>query len=59
MKKLLLVLAIGAFAACNNNATEETKATDTVTAPVDTLTTPVDTAAKPATDTAVVDTLKK
>lgn len=61
MKKLLLVLAIGAFAACNNNATEETKGTDTATAPVDTLSTPMDTANRATTDTAAatVDTLKK
>jgi len=39
MKKLLLVLAIGAFVACNNNAekAEEVKAdTPAVVAPVDT-----------------------
>lgn len=62
MKKLLLVLAIGAFAACNNNAgTEETKtdsipAVDTVTAPV-----VVDTTAPAAADTTApaVDTTKK
>jgi hypothetical protein len=55
MKKLLLVLAIGAFVACNDNAgTGETKA-DTTAAPstVDTAATaPVDTTAKPMDTTA-------
>ena len=31
MKKLLLVLAIGAFVACNESATEETPSTDSAT----------------------------
>jgi len=61
MKKLLLVLAIGAFVACNDNAgTDETKidslpVVDTTAVAIDT------TAAAPAVDTTVkaVDTLKK
>ena len=61
MKKLLLVLAIGAFVACNDNAgTEETK-TDSLPV-VDTTAVAIDTtAAAPAVDTTVkaVDTLKK
>ena len=37
MKKLLLVLAIGAFAACGESSTEESTTTDTVpTSTVDT-----------------------
>ena len=46
MKKLLLVLAIGAFAACNDSATTETTETtiDTTTiVTVDTLSTSADT----------------
>jgi len=51
MKKLLLVLAIGAFVACNNNAdgTENNKDTTVVVpapAPVDTTVIKVDTTAK-------------
>ena len=56
MKKLLLVLAIGAFAACNETTTEETTTVDTTTvapvigdtavvAPVDTTAAAADTSA--------------
>jgi hypothetical protein len=52
MKKLLLVLAIGAFAACGGNNAGEGTSTDTVpatTTPVDTATTaPVDTTGRTA-----------
>ncbi len=55
MKKLLLVLAIGAFAACNESTTEETTNVDTTTvAPVivDTaVVAPVDTTAPATADT--------
>jgi hypothetical protein len=57
MKKLLFVLALGAFAACGSGSTEAT-ATDTTAVTVDTAAAPaVDTAA-PAVDTAAaaVDT---
>lgn len=58
MKKLLLILAIGAFVACNDNGSEEGTGTDTVVTPSvdtstvipapDTTTKPIDTtAAKP------------
>jgi len=53
MKKLLVVLAIGAFVACNNagdaDATKDTTATpvDTTAKPVDTTVKPVDTTAHP------------
>ena len=57
MKKLLLVLAVGAFVACNNGGGEETKAdttttinsdTTTVVAPNDTtVVVPADTTHKP------------
>ena len=61
MKKLFLVLAIGAFVACNDNAgTDETK-TDTLPV-VDTATTvTVDTTSTTVVDTTVkvVDTIKK
>jgi hypothetical protein len=61
MKKLLLVLAIGAFVACNDNAgTDETK-TDSLPV-VDTTTTVIDTTSTaPVVDTTVkaVDTIKK
>lgn len=36
MKKLLLVLAIGAFAACNNGSSGDTKAPDSTAAQKDT-----------------------
>ena len=59
MKKLLLVLAIGAFVACNNGGTEETKTTDsTTTTTTDTTTVPVDTTTLPV-DTTRTDTTKK
>jgi hypothetical protein len=54
MKKLLFVLAIGAFAACNDNTETSTTTTDSVpaatvdtasVAPVDTAATAVDTTA--------------
>lgn len=55
MKKLLLVLAIGAFAACNESTTEETTVVDTTTvAPVivDTaVVAPMDTTAPVTADT--------
>jgi hypothetical protein len=62
MKKLLLVLAIGAFVACNDNAgTDETK-TDSLPV-VDTATTVIvdTTSTGPVVDTTVkaVDTIKK
>ena len=58
MKKLLLVLAIGAFVACNNNTEGEAVKTDTTVvpatpAPADTTVTPVDTTAKPVDTSAV------
>jgi hypothetical protein len=62
MKKLLLVLAIGAFVACNNSteSTEQKGDTATTAAPADTTAKPADTTAAPADTTAKpVDTLKK
>lgn len=63
MKKLFLVLAIGAFAACNSNTTDATKTGDTSateTKAVDTTAKTVDTTAKAVDTTAkAVDTLKK
>ena len=66
MKKLLLVLAIGAFvASCNDSGTAEgTKPADstaTTTAPVDSTAKPVDSTAKPVDSTAkpATDTTKK
>jgi len=68
MKKLLLVLAIGGFAACNGAASTEAKvdstakvATDSVTAVVDSAKAMIDSTAKAAKDTikAKVDSLKK
>ena len=63
MKKLLLVLAIGAFAACNDSATSTENAVDTsANATVDSLT--VDTSASTTTvdttttTTTTVDTTK-
>ena len=56
MKKLLFVLAIGAFAACGESSTEETNTADT------TMTTTVDTNTVAAPDTtapAVADTTAK
>jgi len=67
MKKLLLVLAIGSFAACNSSSTE-TKvdstvkaATDTVSAVADSAKAKVDSTVKAAVDTmkAKVDSVKK
>lgn len=60
MKKLLFVLALGAFAACGSGENKEAKVdsaaakVDTAAAKVDTAAAKVDTAAK-----AVVDTTKK
>ena len=62
MKKLLLILAIGAFVACNDNGSDEGTGTDTSATPgtdtslvvpaPDTMTNPVDTATvKPDTAT--------
>ena len=68
MKKLLLVLAIGSFAACNSSSSTETKvdstvkaATDSVTAVVDSAKAKIDSTATAAKDTlkAKVDSLKK
>ncbi len=64
MKKLFIVLAIGAFAACNSNTTDATKTGDTTATEaaktVDTAAKAVDTAAKAVDTTAkAVDTLKK
>jgi len=58
MKKLLLVLAIGAtFAACNNSASDKPAGSDTtVVAPADTTKAIVDTMKH---DTAKTDTTKK
>jgi len=60
MKKLLLVLAIGAFVACNNN-TEGTKSADSTAASVDTTAKPVDTTVVKPVDTTAkpVDTTAK
>ena len=53
MKKLSLVLAIGAFVACNNNGSADApKADSPAVAPVDTTAKPVDTTAAPADTTA-------
>ena len=62
MKKLLFILAIGAFAACNDsaeNANEDGKDTTVIENAADTI--KVDTSAVSTLDTAgkVVDTLKK
>ncbi|MFT4023208.1 MAG: hypothetical protein QM664_05420 [Flavihumibacter sp.] len=68
MKKLLFVLAIGAFAACNNAAETSTEAALTllkvdsaVTATVDSAKANIDSTANAAVDTlkAKVDSLKK
>lgn len=52
MKKLLVVLAIGAFVACNNAGDADTKTDSPATAPVDTMAKPVDTTVKPVDTTA-------
>jgi hypothetical protein len=57
MKKLLLVLAIGAFAACGDTSTEDSTTTDTVTtSTVDTNTTiaPIPDTTGALTDTSAV-----
>jgi hypothetical protein len=56
MKKLLLVLAIGSFVACNDSGSADEPATDTTTtaAPA-----PVDTTATNPADTTHADTTKK
>ena len=60
MKKLLLVLAVGAFVACNNSGTTETKSDTTTTAPADTtVVVPMDTTAHQADTTKPADTTKK
>jgi uncharacterized protein YcfL len=64
MKKLLFILAIGAFAACNDSAetaNEDGKDTTVIENAADTTTLKVDTSAVSTQDTAgkVVDTLKK
>jgi hypothetical protein len=59
MKKLLLILAVAGFAACNN-ASESTETKDTtVVAPVDTVVAPVDTTVVKVDTTAAPDTSKK
>ena len=68
MKKLLLVLAIGAFAACNGSSASESSvdsaakaATDTVKAMSDSAKATIDSTAKAAVDTikAKADSAKK
>ena len=68
MKKLLLVLAIGSFAACNGSASTETKtdsavkaSTDSVTSIADSAKTAIDSVAKAAKDSmkVKVDSVKK
>ena len=60
MKKLLLVLAVGAFVACNNSGTTETKSdTTTVTTPDTTVVAPTPDTSAHAGDTTKVDTTKK
>ena len=69
MKKLFVVLAIGAFAACNNSASTETKSADStvkavdssVTATADSAKAKIDSTAKAVVDSAKakVDSLKK
>jgi hypothetical protein len=68
MKKLLLVLAIGSFAACNSSSSTETTvdstvkaASDSVTAIADSAKTSIDSTVKAATDTlkAKADSIKK
>ena len=62
MKKLLLVLAVGAFVACNNGGGEETKVDTPAAAPIDTpivtpdtpVINPTDTGAAKPTDTNAV-----
>jgi uncharacterized protein (UPF0333 family) len=64
MKKLLVVLAIGSFAACNGSSSTEAKtdsAVQTVNATADSAKTAIDSTASAAKDTlnAKVDSLKK
>jgi uncharacterized lipoprotein YajG len=68
MKKLFVVLAVGAFAACNGSSSTETKvdsaatvAKDSVTAVADSAKTTIDSAATAAKDSlkAKVDSTKK
>jgi hypothetical protein len=68
MKKLLVVLAIGSFAACNGGSSTEAKvdsvatvAKDSVTAVADSAKATIDSTAKAVTDTlkAKTDSLKK
>lgn len=56
MKKLLFVLALGAFAACGSGENKEVKADSTK---ADTAKATVDTAAKAAVDTVKADTAAK
>lgn len=53
MKKLLLILAIGAFVACNDNGSEEGTGTDTSTTTIDTSTVVPDTTMNPVDTSAV------
>jgi uncharacterized protein (UPF0333 family) len=63
MKKLLVVLAIGSFAACNSSASSDTKAAadSSVNATADSAKTAIDSTANAAKDSlnAKVDSLKK
>jgi hypothetical protein len=64
MKKLLVVLAIGSFAACNGSSSSEAKtdsATETVTNAADSAKTAIDSTAGAAKDSinAKVDSVKK
>ncbi|MDR0792243.1 MAG: hypothetical protein LBE82_02960 [Chitinophagaceae bacterium] len=52
MKKLVFVLALGAFAACGGGASDNSNGTDTTKANVETAVKNADSAAKAAVDTA-------
>ena len=56
MKKLLLILAIGAFAACNDNTNETESTTDTVPSVEQNTMPPMDTTSMPADTSATADT---
>ena len=59
MKKLLLVLAIGAFVACNNSGTTESAAPDSSAVKTDSPTVVVPDSAAHAGDTVKPDSTKK
>ena len=61
MKKLLIVLAIGAFAACNNGGSDKAAADTTAKMSADTTSKMADTTSKMAADTTkkMADTTKK